>query len=134
MTDAEYLDVLDMRFVSKDNELKKLGDKLTNASFNSHAKEADKYSDTISSELFTKLDPKHREGLDNNITDEVFEIISSDAVIKGNRGIYYCQISYSANLSEGENFGMSNKNCPIRVYFEKDNDKWVVKDIHAPIT
>ena len=134
ITDVEYLDVLDMRFVSENNELKELGNTLTKASFDTHAKDAEKYTDTISSELFTKLDPKHREGLEDNITDEEFEITRSNAVSNGNKGIYFCHIRYSANSYDGANFGMSNKSCPIRVYFEKKNDKWVVIDINAPIT
>ena len=132
-TDAEYLNALDMRFVSHDGDLKSLGDELTKASYDTQAKGIDKYSDIISTDNFKKLDPRWGIKTDDGMTNERFELMSSDAVSKGDKGIYFCELRYSAVLSDGSETGMSIKDCPIRVYFEKENDKWVVRNIDVPI-
>ena len=122
-----------MRFVSQDSDLKSLGDELTKASYDTQSKGIDKYSDIISVESFQKLDPRWGIKTDDGMTNEQFMMLSSDAVSKGDKGIYFCEISYSAKLSDGSGTGMSNKGCPIRVYFEKENDKWVVDKVIVPI-
>lgn len=140
VTDAEYLEVYDLRFLLDNhstNDIEKLCTELVNESLQSNGKVPIKYSEIISSNSFKEINPRgflseHK----GDIIDEDLIFKETDVMIHNDKAIFLYGYSYHASYkSEGEisNYGQGYEGYPNRIYLKLDNGKWVVQSVFTTI-
>lgn len=139
VNDADYLGVYDLRFMLNGRDagdIEKLGTELVNSSFENNGECSDEYEDVISRERFEEINPreylyKYKE----DIIDEDFDLIETDALVHGDKAIFFYGFSYEAFYNEnGESAhsGRGYEGFPNRIYFSCVDGKWVVESVYDP--
>lgn len=134
-TDAEYLELYDLRFIfnnSNDDKVKKLGLDLVNESFKNNGEVPLEYAEIISSELFKEINPrgflsKHK----SDILNEEFIIKDTDVIVHNDKAIFFFGYTYHASYYDGQksSYGQGYEGYPNRIYFKLENGKWIVQSV-----
>lgn len=136
VTDAEYLEVYDLRFFLDNhntNDIEKLDIELVNESLQNNGEVPIKYSEIISSDFFKEINPrgflsKYKE----DIIDEELIFEETDVIIRNDKAIFLYGYSYHASYkNEGEinNYGQGYEGYPNRIYLKLDSGKWIVQSV-----
>lgn len=135
-TDAEYLEVWDLRFLhgnSDDEVVEKLGLDIVQSTFIYNGEIPREYVGLISSYAYKNINP--REFLSNqteNIIDENYVIEDYDVMIHKNKAIFFWGYTYHASYNvdnEIAECGRGYEGYPNRLYFEYENNQWIVTSV-----
>lgn len=136
VTDAEYLEVYDLRFFLDNhntNNIEKLGIELVNESLQNNGEVPIKYSEIISSDFFKEINPRgFLSKYNGDIIDEDLIFEETDVIIHNDKAIFLYGYSYHASYkNEGKinNYGQGYEGYPNRIYLKLDSGKWIVQSV-----
>ncbi len=142
--DTEYLDIWDLRLLNftsqKDRTyLQALGTALVNSSYKNNGVMQKDFEGIISETRFEEINPRRSmfsieqtKTVLDTIIDEELDLTETDVLQHGNKAIFFFCFKYHAKYNPGEtevDSTIAHTEAPDRIYFEYENDKWVVKEI-----
>ena len=142
--DTEYLDIWDLRLLNFTSQkdriyLQALGTALVNSSYKNNGVMQKDFEGIISETRFEEINPRrsmfsieHTKTVLDTIIDEDFDLTETDVLQHGNKAIFFFCFKYHAKYNPGEteiDSTIAHTEAPDRIYFEYENDKWVVKKI-----
>lgn len=142
--DTEYLDIWDLRLLNFTSQkdriyLEALGTALVNSSYKNNGVMQKDFEGIISETGFEEINPRRSmfsieqtKTVLDIIIDEDFDLTETDVLQHGNKAIFFFCFKYHAKYNPGEtevDSTIAHTEAPDRIYFEYENDKWVVKKI-----